>query len=79
MGRIVRLMVLNELTPHEALRVYRERAGLSQFDAAVRCETNRPLWIEFEKGRAIPAAHLQQNIERVVGMPVALWRQERAA
>lgn len=68
------------LTAAEALRLYRERAGLSQFEAARKLGITRANQLSLiETGKEVPDAKLAKRIERVFRVPSSLWPQRSAA
>lgn len=62
------------LTPPEALRLCRERAGLSQLDLIHKWRLRRPNQISrIENGHEIPNAKLAAKIEAEFAIPASEW------
>lgn len=68
------------LTPAEALKVFRERAGLTQFEAQIKLGVHAAnVLCHIENGKRIPDAKLARKIETLFGIPADLWAEKVAA
>lgn len=66
--------MLETLTAAEALRLRRERAGLSQYQAQVKLRVSRANLLSLiETGKEVPDADLARRIERLFKIPASLW------
>lgn len=72
---------MNEtLTPAEALKLNRERAGLTQFEAQVKLGVLKANFLsQVENGKRIPDARLARKIEALFHVPAESWRAQSAA
>jgi len=52
-------------THMQALKSYRERAGISQAELARRCEVSQPTICDIENGRHMPSVELLKRISKV--------------
>lgn len=62
------------LTAAEALRLRRERSGLSQYEAQRKLRISQGNLLSLiETGKRIPNADLAKRIERLFKIPASLW------
>lgn len=63
-----------KLTPQEALRLCRERAGLTQGEAQFRLGIVQPNLLSLiENGKRTPNAKLARKIEALFSIPAQSW------
>ena len=68
------------LTAQEALRLRRERARMSQFDAQKKLGVKRANLLSLiETGREIPDPALAKRIERLFKIPASSWNANAEA
>lgn len=64
-----------KLTPQEALRLCRERAGLTQGEAQLRMGVAQANLLSLiENSKRVPNAKLARKIEALFGIPVDSWK-----
>ena len=69
-----------KLTPAEALRLMRERSGLTQYDAQKKLGIRQGnLLCLIETGKRIPDAKLAGRIERLFNVPACSWNTNAEA
>lgn len=67
------------MAPNEALRAWRESAGLSLEKAAKRIACSESLYIRWEKGRGIPSPKNARKIAWATGIKASIWVEARAS
>jgi len=65
--------MLHDATPHEALRVLRDRRRLTLRQTANLIGCGHPHLSNIENGKAHPGLEVAVAIEREFGIPVASW------
>jgi transcriptional regulator with XRE-family HTH domain len=69
-----------KLTPAEAVRLMRERAGLTQYEAQMKLGIRQAnLLCRIELGKFIPDAKLAGRIERLFNIPASSWIMNKEA
>lgn len=64
-----------KLTPQEALKLCRERAGLTQGEAQLRMGVAQANLLSLiENSKRVPNAKLARKIEALFGIPVDSWK-----
>jgi transcriptional regulator with XRE-family HTH domain len=68
------------LTAAEALRLRRERSGLSQYEAQRKLRISQGNLLSLiETGKRVPDAGLAERIEQLFDIPASLWTADAEA
>lgn len=73
------LAMLEKLSPHEAVRVYRERLGLTQMELGQRVGVSDKQISAIETGKSSVSLAVAVRLQEVLGIPVSEWSTPEAA